>query len=267
MQSIKLRAYNLIRDDGRSSRSGFIFEGFIIFLICLSVITIILETMQGLSESVLIAIYYIEIFTVLIFTVEYVLRLWTADHRYPGLKFGTAQIKYIVSFMAIIDLLAILPFYLPFFIAMDLRVLRMFRLFRLFRLLKVSRYTDAISTLGGVLKKKTSQLITSVFVLLVLMIMASILMFSMEHEAQPYVFENALSGLWWSISTLTRTGFGNLHPITPMGRLLGALVSVLGIGLLAVPTGIISSGLLENMSNGNKTNDENTVCPHCGKNV
>ena len=210
---MKTYIYELVREDGESTRAGFYFDGFIITLIILSVLIIILETMSGMAEIFHYIFRYIEIFTVIAFTVEYAFRLWTADCRYTTVKPYKARIIYVLSFMAIIDLLAILPFYLPLIMAIDLRVLRMFRLFRLFRLLKVNRYTNALSALADVLKKKTAQLITSVFVL---MIMASILMYSAEHTAQPDVFENALSGLWWAISTLTRTGFGNLHPITPM---------------------------------------------------
>ena len=261
---MKQFSYNLIRDDGENTRIGVIFDGFIIFLIILNVFTIILETMQGIPIYIQYIFRYIEVFTIIIFTFEYGLRVWTADFRYPNSMPYKARLKYMHSFMAVIDLMAILPFYLPFIIMIDLRVLRMLRLLRLFRLLKVSRYTNALNILINVLKRKSEQLITSVFVLIVLMVMASILMYNAENNAQPDVFENALSGLWWAISTLTRTGFGNLHPITTIGRLLGAIVSVLGIGLLAVPTGIISSGLLENITN-KQINDTNNICPQCGK--
>jgi voltage-gated potassium channel len=169
--------------------------------------------------------------------------------------------------MAIVDLLAILPFYLPFIIPIDLRVLRAIRLFRLLRLLKVNRYTNALSDVGNVLKRKATQLLSSMFVVLILMVIASILMYSIENEAQPAIFENAFSGLWWSIATLTTVGYGDIYPVTIAGKILGAVIALLGIGLVAVPTGIISAGFMEDITQANKDNEHINFCPYCGNKI
>ena len=271
MKKLRLRIFKLIQPN--KAISSIIFESFIIVLILVNVATIILDTFSGVPDDARRIFHYIEIFSIIVFTIEYLLRFLTADYLFPNLSPAQARKKYVLSFMAIIDLLAIMPFYIPFLLPIDLRVIRMIRLLRLIRLFKVNRYTSALILLGEVLKRKSTQLLSSILVMLILIIMASILMYYAEHEAQPEVFENALSGLWWTIATLTRTGFGALHPITTMGRLLGATVSVLGIGLIAVPTGIISSGFIEKFPN-KKESDEVKIlperqefCQHCGEKV
>jgi voltage-gated potassium channel len=266
ISSLRQRVFQVIGPNEERKKTGIIFDWFIIVLIIINVFLVIIETFDGIPEKVRQILYYAEVISLIIFTIEYMLRLWTSDYYRKDMNPAKARIRYIFSFMAMIDLLAILPFYLPFIFPVDLRVLRAFRLLRLLRLLKVSRYTSALVALGNVMKKKKEQLVTSLLVLLVLMVMASILMYSFEHEAQPNVFENAFSGLWWAIAVLTRTGQGNLQPITTMGRLLGAMVSVLGIGLLAVPTGIISAGFIEDKSNKKKESASTTQCPYCERN-
>lgn len=167
--------------------------------------------------------------------------------------------------MAVIDLLAILPFYLPFIFPIDLRVLRTIRVIRLFRLFKVNRYTNSLSIIAKVFKSKASQLISSVFVVGLLMIISSVLMYSIENPVQPEVFKNAFSGLWWAVATFTTVGYGDIYPITGAGKILSAIIAMLGIGLVAVPTGIISAGFIENISDGRE--EEKHYCPYCGKKI
>jgi len=232
------------------------------------VLLVILDTFNGISEDIRRIFYYVEVVSVIAFTVEYLLRLWTANYLFPASTTAKARLKYALSFMAIIDLLAIMPFYLPFIFPIDLRVLRMVRLLRLLRLLKVNRYTSALATVGSVLKRKAAQLLSSMLVVIILMIMASILMYSIEYEAQPAVFENAFSGLWWAIATLTTVGYGDIYPITTFGKVLGAVIALLGIGLVAVPAGIISAGFIEDISREKEAVKEaKHYCPFCGKNL
>jgi voltage-gated potassium channel len=262
-KALKTGVYNLIRTDDTNSFWANIFDGFIIFLIVINILLVILDTFSGFPTFVLRIFKYIEVFSVISFTIEYALRIWTADLISPELKPFKARFKYALSFMAIVDLLAILPFYLPFLFKVDLRVLRMIRLLRLLRILKFNRYTSALSHIGGVLKKKSTQLISSMSVVLILMVIASILMYNVEHDAQPEVFKNAFSGLWWSIATLTTVGYGDIYPITAWGKLLSAVIALLGIGLVAVPTGIISAGFVEEIEE--EKDELKCFCPYCGK--
>lgn len=242
----KQRAYNLIRDDDENSFASNVFDSSIIVLIIVNVLLVILDTftlppwLQSISSG-------IEAVSVIIFTIEYLLRLWTATFLYPSKRPLKARLRYIISFMAIIDLLAILPFYIPFIIPVDLRVLRTLRVIRLLRLFKVNRYTDALATIANVFKKKASQLFSSMFIVFLLMVISSVLMFNVENSAQPDKFTNAFSGLWWAVATLTTVGYGDIYPITVAGKLLSGIIAMLGIGLVAVPTGIISAGFVESI--------------------
>ncbi len=161
--------------------------------------------------------------------------------------------------MAIVDLLAILPFYIPFLLPIDLRILRLIRLLRLFRLFKMNRYTSGLSSIGNVLKKKSDQLVSSIFVVFLLMIISSVIMYYFENPVQPDVFSNAFSGLWWAISTFTTVGYGDIYPLTVAGKIFSAIIALLGIGLVAVPTGIISAGFMENIENNNKQLTEDNI--------
>jgi voltage-gated potassium channel len=149
--------------------------------------------------------------------------------------------------MAIVDLLVILPFWLPKFFPSSMLGMRALRLVRLLRILKLNRYFDAMRSLGDVIASKRRELIGSVFFVFLLMMVSSLLMYAVEHDAQPHVFKNAFSGLWWAVATVTTVGYGDIYPITGLGRLLGASIAFLGVAALAIPTGIITSGLMEHV--------------------
>lgn len=263
IKNIKSIVYNVIREDDENTIYGNIFDWTIISLIIINILLVFIDTFnppqwfQNVSSG-------IEIFSIIIFTIEYIMRLWTADLKYTECGAVKARIRHIFSFMAIIDLLAILPFYLPFVFPIDLRILRALRILRLFRLFKVSRYTTAFQTIGIVFKRKAHQLISSVFVVALLMVIASLLMYNVEHDAQPEVFTNAFSGLWWAVATLTTVGYGDIYPITALGKLLSAVIALLGIGLVAVPSGIISAGFIEIVEKNDEPDDKKQYCPYCG---
>lgn len=261
-KKIKKRTFEIIQAGKDGDIPSKIFDIFIVALIILNVITIIIETFT-ITNTERYIIQQIEMVSVIIFTVEYLLRVWTSDLLYPDLPRGKAVFKYMFSFMAIIDILAILPFYLPFLIPIDLRVLRLLRIFRLFRLFKFNRYTSAFGTIAEVFKRKSAQLISSILVVGLLMIISSILMYNVEHAVQPEVFKNAFSGLWWAVATFTTVGYGDIYPITTTGKILSSLIALLGIGLVAVPTGIISAGFIE-LTELRKKEDKKSFCPYCG---
>ena len=260
MKNWQKKMYELIRDDDENSMAANLFDGAIIALIFISTVQVVLDTFALPPAAVRIS-RWVEVFSVAVFTVEYLLRVWTAPLADPARTPLRARLRYLVRPMAIIDLLAILPFYLPFVFPIDLRVLRMVRLFRL---LKINRYTTALSSIGKVLRRKANQLVSSVFVVLLLMLVSAVLMYHIENAAQPDKFANALDALWWAVATFTTVGYGDLYPITAAGRLLSAVIALLGIGLVAVPTGIISSGFIEQM-NEDAPAPKAAYCPHCGR--
>ena len=186
--------------------------------------------------------------SVAFFAVDYVLRLWTAYFAYPGNTEARAIIKYMLSFTGIIDLLSFLPYYLPIFFPTGAAVFRMFRVVRIFRLFQINAYYDSLNVISEVISSKRQQLMSSVFIILVLMLASSLCMYSLEHEAQPEVFSNAFSGIWWSVSTLLTVGYGDIYPITNLGKVVGICITFLGVGMVAIPTGIISAGFVDQYS-------------------
>lgn len=260
---IKKRIFEIIQPAENGDIISKAFDFALLLLIFLNVAMVIVSTFT-LPARMARVLDTVEAVSAVIFTVEYILRVWTSDLLRPKISPAKARIRYVFSFMAIIDLLAVLPFYIPMIIPVDLRVLRMFRVIRLLRIIKVNRYTTALARVGAVLRRKASQLISSLFVVAVLMIIASILMYNAEHDAQPEVFKNAFSGLWWAIATLTTVGYGDIYPITIIGKVLSAVIALLGIGLVAVPTGIISAGFFEDVDEG-ADDEPPKYCPHCGK--
>ena len=213
-------------------------EGLVYTLIILSIASIVLETHQGLSAEWHAGLKKFEIFTYIVFTTEYALRLGFAIRQ------GRAK-SYAFSFFGIIDLLAILPFFLPFFIAFDARAIRTLRLLRMVNLVKVIRHSKAVRTLVKVIQSIKTELGLTLFASLVLVLMAGMMMYYAEHETQPEVFTNMSQAIWWAIATLTTIGYGDIYPITAIGKVLASLVALIGIGLIAIPTGLISAAYVE----------------------
>ena len=183
--------------------------------------------------------------TVLFFAIDYVLRILTASQQYKECSGGRAIARYMTSAYGIVDLLSFLPHYLPAVFPAGAAVFRMFRVVRIFRLFRVNAYSDSLTLIGNVLKNKKTQIMASVFIIILLILASSLCMYSVEHDAQPDVFQNAFSAIWWATSTLLTVGYGDIYPITVTGQILGIVITFLGVGLVAIPTGIISAGFIE----------------------
>jgi len=207
------------------------FAYFIQFLIIVSVITFSIETLPDLKPQTRVVLNAIEAFCVIIFTFEYLARIYVADHK----------LKFIFSFFGIIDFLAILPFYLAF--GIDLRSLRLLRMFRLFRLFKLVRYNKAIRHFANAMKLAKEQIILFMIITIMLIYFAAVGIYYFENEAQPEHFSSIFSSLWWSIVTLTTVGYGDVYPVTVGGRIFTFFMLLIGLGIVAIPTGIISSSL------------------------
>jgi len=257
----------LLFDDEKGNAKGELFvEKFISILIILNAFVIVLESYHNIYLEYKWFFTVFELFSISIFTLEYLIRIWIADDLYPAKNSFRARIKYMTSFIGIIDLISILPFFLPFIIKIDLRILRILRLFRLLRLLKLNRYFKSLRVIASVFKKTKNEIAVTVFLVFILLILASTLMYHIENEAQPNAFENIGQALWWAVATLTTVGYGDIYPITGAGKILSAMIALLGIGIVALPTGIISSAYIEEMS-ANRKEEETCNCPHCGKNI
>ena len=205
----------------------------------------VMATFDNLTAAYGNTFVLVEQVTVFFFGIDYVLRVLTAPELYPGEKKERAMAKYCLSVSGIIDLLSFLPYYLPVFFPSGLAAFRMFRVIRVLRLFRINAYYDSLNVITEVLKSKRQQLLSSVFIISTLMLASSLCMYSLEHEAQPDVFKNAFSGIWWAASTLLTVGYGDIYPITPLGKLFGICITFLGVGMVAIPTGIISAGFVE----------------------
>lgn len=241
---------------------GYVTDWFIMGLIAANVVAVMLETVDPLASQYEALFRVFEQFTVVVFTIEYMGRIWSAvDHpEYDGIISG--RLKFASRPLLIIDLLAILPFYLAFAgVTAELRFLRAFRLLRSLRLLKLARYSESLQVLSIVFKRKKEDLAVAAFANVVLLVIASSLMYFVEHQSQPETFASIPQTLWWGVITLTTVGYGDTIPVTPLGQFLGAVTAVLGMGLFALPASILASGFLE-IARG-----ETKQCPHCGEEI
>ena len=262
MKRIQNRIYELLEVAHPDDTASRFTDLFLFVLIALNVIAVIVETVEDLATQYATIFQLLEVFSVAVFSVEYVLRLWTcvADRRYAHPV--TGRLRFAGSWHAVIDLLAILPFYLPMILPVDLRILRALRFFRLLRFLKLSRYSESLRIFGKVLRSERTELMVALFIAGVLLVIGSSFLYLVEHEAQPDVFSSIPAAMWWGVATLTTVGYGDVYPITPFGRFVGAIVAITGVGMFALPAGILASGFSREMG---KREEEPAVCPHCGE--
>lgn len=247
--SFRKRLFVVVDED---SRLGNVFNTLIIFLIVFNMLSIILESVQSLQAEYHWLFEGFENFCLVVFTFEYIIRLATADVMYPNLKGRKPFFKYIFSFMALVDLLSILPsillLILPQGVLAEMSFIRMLRIMRVFRVFKITRYSNSLKMMGEVLKAKSGELSITIFITMILMIIASTLMYYAEHTTQPDQFPDIVHAFWWAVATLTTVGYGDVYPVTPLGKVLSGVIALLGIGLVALPTGILSSAFVDKMA-------------------
>jgi voltage-gated potassium channel len=260
-KKFKHEIYSVLDASDHHDRASRLFNVFLIILICLNVLAVALETVESIYKEYTTIFYGFEVFSVSVFSVEYILRVWaiTENERYAHPVWG--RLKFMFTGGAVIDLLAILPFYLPMLIKVDLRFIRVLRLLRLLRILKISRYMQATKMITNVFKAKKEELVITLLLIGFLMVVVSSIMFYVEHDAQPDKFSSIPATMWWSVATLTTVGYGDMYPITVLGKTLASAISILGIGLVALPAGILASGFSEEMRKSREKNRPH--CPHC----
>lgn len=253
----KKRIFDIIQIGSREDLPSRTFDIFIVIVILLNILTLILETFTEL-EGYMTIFKVVEAVTIMIFCVEYVLRIWTAEYLYPKLSKKKAVLRFLISYDGIVDLLTILPF---FFLS-GFAVFRLLRVVRIFHLFRINAHDDSFSVITRVLMDKKNQIFSSVFIILVLMLASSLCMYSVEQTAQPEAFENALSGLWWTVATIFTVGYGDIYPITFLGRFLAVVITFLGVGAVAIPTGIISAGFVEQYTKAQKESEREGLEGH-----
>ncbi len=260
MERFRKKVYDLLEPQEGDVGIERVINASLMALIVLNVIAVVIETMPELRAGYSPQFEAFERFSVIIFTLELAGRLWScrADPRFAG---PGGRLRFLRTPLVLIDIVAIAPFYLPWIFSMDGRMVRVFRIVRLLRLFKLARYMEALRAVQLVVRSKREQLAITAMMGFMLLLLASSLMYVIEHMAQPEVFSSIPASMWWGVVTLTTVGYGDTFPITPLGRFLGACIQIVGVGLFALPAGIIAGGFAEHL----EKSTELKKCPHCGK--
>jgi voltage-gated potassium channel len=266
-QAVKRRIHEILFITYPRDRAARAFGFFIITLIVLNVVAVILQTVKSLNDGYEAAFYYFEMASVAVFSVEYILRLWscTIEEKYAHPVLG--RLRYAVTPLALIDIVAIAPFYPLAFLGIktaNTASIRALRLFRLVRLFKATRYSHALQTMRRVLRAKKEQVLVTLLVVAILLVLLSSVMYFVEQSAQPDKFSSIPAAMWWGVSAMTTVGYGDVFPVTTLGKVLGALISLLGIGVFAMPAGILASGFSEELRT---KHGHAKTCPHCGREI
>ncbi len=262
--SFRKRLFEILEPAPDTDISSKVLDIALLVLILLNVIAVILETIPGWRKTYGDYCDAFETFSLVVFSIEYFLRLWTCVESEEYSHSTKGRIKFALSPLALIDLLAILPFILHFLFPVDLRIVRILRFVRIFRVFKLYRYSKTLQILAKVCGQKKEDLLLTLIFGFFFLIIASSLMFLLEREAQPEAFSSIPAAMWWGVATLTTVGYGDIYPVTPFGKALGSIIAIIGIGMFALPAGILASGFSEAMESRKKTT---TVCPHCGKDI
>ena len=258
--TVRHRAYTILTVADTGDSLNLVFDRMLLVLILLNVAAVVVASVPPLGAEYAGFFRGFEIFSVAVFTVEYVLRVWACveDSHYRDPVAG--RLRYVSTPMALFDLLAVLPFYISF-LSVDLRMLRILRVFRLLRMAKIARYSHTLQIFGRVLLATRMQLLLTLMLMAVLLLLSASLMYAVEQQAQPEAFSSIPAAMWWAIATLTTVGYGDIYPVTPWGKFFGSLISIFGIGMFALPTGVLGAAFLEEIGTSGKV----AVCPHCGK--
>ena len=257
---LKKRLHEILEVSPAGGPASKAFGFFILTLIVLNVLAIMIETIPEAGARFGASFRAFEVFSVAVFSAEYVLRIWTITESPAYARPVLGRLRYMVSAMALVDFFAVLPFYLPFIHA-DLRFIRAMRLFRIFRIAKIGRYSNSLRMLIDVMKKCKEELVITLSVLSFLIVISSSLMYYVENAAQPDKFSSIPAAMWWAVATLTTVGYGDIMPATAAGKVFGAVIAILGIAMFALPTGIIGAGFTGELDRRRHPR----VCPHCGK--
>jgi len=280
MSRARRRVYEVLEVMAPGDRLSAAVNACILALIVLNVAAFIVETLPAVAECrrlpgrqwVPQLFRGFEILSVAAFSAEYALRVWSCveNPRYAAPLAG--RLRFALSPLALVDLCSVLPFYVSLAgleAHLDARVMRVVRLLRIFRVAKLGRYSAAMQTLGRVARAKKEELAATLSLLALLLIIASSLIYFAEREAQPDKFSSIPAAMWWAIITLATVGYGDVYPVTVIGKLLGGVIAVLGVGLFALPTGILGAGFMEDMQNRKAAGapGPSGVCPHCGREI
>ena len=241
---------------------------FIASMILLNVFVVILETVHSLYLAYRMFFQLFDFFTVIIFTTEYGLRIWCCVKNPLYSDPVRGRIRYALTPYALTDVIALTPFYLPLIIPIEFRLFRMLRLLRIFRVLRLGAYSNAFETFVDVLKSKKEELVITIIMAVIILVLASSTLYAVERDAQPEKFGSIPDAMWWAVVTLASVGYGDVVPITPLGKFFASIVAISAIGLFALPAGILASGFAESLGRQRGCDTNKTLaCPRCGAEI
>lgn len=270
--TVKNRIHHLLDGEQHQSSLANWLRAALGLLILLNVAAVVLETEPSIHAWSPGFFRIFETISVAIFSIEYLLRLWVATEHAGFHHPVTGRLRWMVTPAALVDLIAILPWWLPETL-FDLRSVRLLRLLRIIRIAKLGRYSVAIQTLQNVVRAKAADLVSLLFVLAMLLIVSSTLMYYFEHQVQPGAFASIPATMWWGIVTLTTVGYGDMTPMTGAGRVLGAFIAIMGIGMFALPAGLLGAAFVDELGKAKEARKARSAaghgpsCPHCGKHL
>jgi len=257
--------YTLLETPADGNKLRKVIICFIATLILLNVAVVILETVNSLYLQYTQFFHLFDLFTVIVFTLEYILRVWCCVKNPLYSSPVRGRIQFALSLYALVDLIALTPFYLPLVIPIEFRMLRLLRLLRIFRVLRLGRYSNAFETFVDVMKSKKEELVITIIMAAIILVLASSTLYTVEQDAQPDKFGSIPDAMWWAVVTLATVGYGDVYPITPLGRFFSAIVALSAIGLFALPAGILAHGFAESLERKHRGDTVKTLtCPRCG---
>ena len=260
VQTRKEKVHRIFEPASEGDLSSKAFDIFLIVVIFLNVLAVILESVVSISVAYSGFFKIFSQFSVTFFSLEYIARLWACTENKKFEKPVAGRLRYALTPLALIDLMVLVPFFLQ----VDLRILRVLRLLRLFTLFKLTRYSSSLKLIGTVVREKKEELLVTFAVTMILLVLASGIIYFLENEKQPGAFSSIPAAMWWGVATMTTVGYGDIYPVTGIGKMFGGFVAILGLGTFSLPAGIIAYGFIEEIQ---KKRSQPTACPHCGKEV
>ncbi len=262
---LRNRVYTLLERSGGNDPASTAVDMALMLLILANGVVSIAQTVPGFWESNALLLNWFELFSVTVFSVEYLLRVWSCTAQAGTSSLG-GRLRFMLRPLILIDFIAILPFFMQF-LGADLRMMRLIRLIRIVRLAKLGRYSRALRILLRAFLLRRDELLMTLMLGMMALILSATLMYYAENAAQPKIFSSIPASFWWAMTTLTTVGYGDTYPITLIGRIVGGVVQIIGVGLFALPTGILASAFWEELQGGRLARMESArqFCPHCGE--
>ena len=244
-RGLKSRVHAVLDQPARDDLAAMVVHILLALLILINTVTIVLYTVREMAEEYGQMFNLIINFCLVVFFCEYVLRMWSCTGTENPVRMVTDRVRYGLQIFLIIDLISIIPLFLPFLAPQKLALIRLVRLLSIFKIGRFTRYSDSLIQLVRVVRKKREIFVIMLFFLVFILLFSATIMYLVEYPAQPEVFSSIPAALWWAVMTVTTVGYGDIIPITPLGRMIGGFVTLCGVLVLALPSAIMATGFIE----------------------